>query len=200
MLQRVSIILCIGCLIGCSSDGEDRNDEITSLPYYPISKGMFWEYRGNNTLRTVHVLKIIRLKGAPCAVVQTKEKGKGTTVEYVHTNSAGVFVVATGKNYLSSPIPLLKLPLKTDNHWEFKIRPKNRKEVLQARYLVEPEETVKVPMGEYTAIPVRGEVYNKGQRVQTLYYWFAKDVGIIKQQLETQDSSVVYELVSFQDG
>ena len=61
------------------------------------------------------------------------------------------------------------------------------------------EEEVTVPAGKYKAVTSELEVMASGVNVKTRY-WFAKDVGVVKQTMEFNDKNVEMELSKFQKG
>lgn len=58
------------------------------------------------------------------------------------------------------------------------------------------EETVEVPGGKYQTIRVQIKLEENGQQIETTY-WFAKDVGFVKQTLNVAGISIMLELEKF---
>jgi hypothetical protein len=99
---------------------------------------------------------------------------------------------------VSPPLCLIKYPLKQGQTWESEMMtgsgPKAKVEGTQGG----PEE-VQVPAGKYRAIPCT-IVVTAGTAKYTNVFWFAEDVGIVKQRSELGPQTVIMELTKFEAG
>ncbi len=60
-------------------------------------------------------------------------------------------------------------------------------------------EEVQVPAGKYQAVSVKIETTVNGNKISTTY-WFAPEVGIVKQTMGIQGKSINMELLKFEQG
>ncbi len=63
------------------------------------------------------------------------------------------------------------------------------------------EKEVKVPAGTYKAIPVAGQdIEANGVKITRLTYYFAENVGMVKQVIEIENNKIIIELERFEQA
>ena len=96
---------------------------------------------------------------------------------------------------LSPPVCLLKYPFKKGDTWESETTLGNQQMKVKAK-AVDFEE-VTVPAGKYKAVKADGEFAVAGFTAN-FSYWFAPDVGIVKQTQESNGMKVSFELEKYE--
>ena len=96
---------------------------------------------------------------------------------------------------LSPPICLIKYPLKSGQTWggEMKVRGQS----VKVECSEGEAEDIQVPAGKYRAIPCT-VVVSDGNAKSTTVFWFADDVGIVKQRSDLGPQTVTTELTKFE--
>ena len=89
----------------------------------------------------------------------------------------GVYRLAFGQSKPDAPVRILKLPLKAEDRWT--VEGKTTGVTFKGTFKVGPEETIKVPAGEFKAFPVSIEDLVAGGVQATSKIYYAKDVGIV---------------------
>jgi hypothetical protein len=186
---RLLAALALAALPGCSRPAPPA---VRGSDYYPLEVGLVWSYRGGEHNRTVRVARHEVLDGTPCARVETRQDDEVVATEHVFTRADGVYGLSRDGKKLSRPLLLLKLPPAAGSTWQetFLIDGRRR----QATYRIGKAETVEVPLGRYEAVPLQGEILEGGARVTAFTYWFARDVGMVKQAFKSPGQTVTYEL------
>jgi hypothetical protein len=167
--------------------------QVADSPYYPLKIGTKWTYKGGKTRMTAEVVRHEDLGGLACAVIENRREGKVLRKEHVQATAEGVFLVGVEGRRLKAPVRLLKAGPKPGDHWETQSRDGRRRDT----YLIEAGD-VTVPAGTFATVIVRGEIVEDGRRTSAFAYWFAKDVGIVKQMLVEGGRTTVYELECFE--
>ncbi len=169
---------------------------VADSPYYPLQVGTRWEYREAKESFAVVISKHEIIGGIPCAVVQTERGGRRMASEHVYATEAGVFRQAVDGKKLPRPIPILKLPPQKGDSWEVDW-PRGQQQRTAIFTTAAVAEEVEVPLGKFQALTVHGEIRETEGRT-VFKYWFAAEVGLVKQVLQKQGGSMlVYELEKF---
>ncbi len=184
-------------VVGCGPGSAPTR--VTDGAYYPLQVGTRWDYRGAKESFAVVISKHEIIGGIPCALVQTERDGQRMTGEHVYATEAGVFRQAVDGKKLPRPIPILKLPPRQGESWEV-AWPRGKQQRTAIFTTSAVAEEVEVPLGKYQALAIFGEIREGGDR--TLFkYWFAPEVGLVKQVLQKQGGPMlVYELERFKKG
>ena len=105
--------------------------------------------------------------------------------------------MSTAEKDITPPLRFLKLPIKEGESWTVKAMSENVP--LTGTFTCAPDK-VKVPAGEFKTLRVSCPDFQLGEKKMALDYWFAKDVGIVKQHVQVGKSNVVLELEEFKPG
>ena len=170
--------------------------------YYPLKAGNKWHYQidgggGQKATVVYQVVKIKNVNGNPIAVVEQLINGEVRASEHIGVEAGGVFKYQYKGIDISPPVCLLKYPIKEGSTWETEPKIGSQQLTVSGRQsgIVE----VKVPAGTYQAVSVKLETTVKESKVITTY-WFAPDVGIIKESMGIPGGSINMELVKFEEG
>jgi hypothetical protein len=151
--------------------------------YFPTADGVkrVYEMRiGDNTIEIIEVVTKVEKKDGVWRVGLGREvDGEVQPMTTVRVSDKGVFRVATAGRELPAPHPLLKLPAKPGDTWEWEQEGPPGAGTRKITYKVGKEEEVEVPAGKFKAIPVEAVIDQAG-RVEKVTYWHAPGVGIVK--------------------
>jgi hypothetical protein len=190
----LAISLTSGALQAAS--GQDKAPD-----YFPLKAGTKWSYEltqgGKKTKIDSQIAKVETLDGKSLSVFETSVKGEVAATEHLAATEAGVFRHRVNGIALSPPICILKYPLKKDDTWETETTIAN--EQLKVKGKVLDNEDVTVAAGKYKAFRVEVETSAAGMRATTVF-WFAPDVGVVKQTTENAGMTVTAELEKFEAG
>lgn len=168
--------------------------------YLPLQKGNKWHYRvqvaGKSFDVTTQVSEIEKVKGQSLAKVDAVSQGKVVMSEHLRQDAKGVFRHRVNGIAVSQPVCVLKYPIMKGDSWKSKTKVANQEIELRCRV---GKAEVTVPAGKYKAVTVEAEGKANGQPISTTY-WFAPNVGIVKQTIEIGGTSTTMELVKFEQG
>jgi hypothetical protein len=195
-MRRLPILLILiggSLILGNPVIGGDKK---TSPNYYPLKEGSKWYYRidipgqpAQNAI--VHLAKIEKIDGVALGRLETSLKGTVTTTEHISSDETGIFRHRFNGVPTSKPLCLLKYPVKPGETWQQEITIGTEK--VKSMCKVGQEEEVQVPAGKFKAIPVQIDADANGMKVATTY-WFAADVGVVKQIAEFSGVKITLEL------
>jgi len=186
-------------MFGMLALAEDAAAPVGSA-YYPLKPGSKWTYvvRDQKDRFSIvvdeHKTKIGEF---PTSFVLKASVGdKAVTEEYVVPSAKGVVRIQTGTEIILPELPILQKEMKKDDKWTstFKVG-SARGDEIRADCTVD-EETIRVPAGEYKTIKVISTVTEKGMVLKSTV-WYAKDVGMVKQEINYGDSKVDLELEKY---
>ena len=185
-------VLAIGLASGTerAAMGQDKAPD-----YFPLKAGTKWAYEldqnGKKVKITSQIAKLEKMDGKSLALLETTINGEVAATEHLASTEAGVFRHRVNGIELSPPVCLLKYPLKKDDTWETEATIAN--EQLKIKGKVLDNEEVTVAAGKYKAFRVEVETSAAGMRATTIF-WFAPDVGVVKQTTENAGKTVTAEL------
>ncbi|MDB5310245.1 MAG: hypothetical protein JWO38_4447 [Gemmataceae bacterium] len=159
--------------------------------FYPTKPGTKWTYQFPDADIVLVITKVEEKDGRRIVSVgRVREDGKTTPHEKVEVSDKGlrrleesVFRVRIdggpeledGWAVRKPPLCLLKLPVKPDEKWEVQLTPE-----LPATLTARAAERVKVPAGEFEAVPVDYVAAVPGREEMRFRYWYAPGVGVVK--------------------
>jgi hypothetical protein len=123
------------------------------------------------------------------SAVEEKNGGKLVTTEYVEmggkrrpaqvrlVSADGVFLVAENGRKYDEPWCILKLPYREGQKWETRLR--GRGFEADGTMRTGPIETVRVPVGEVSAVRIEWE-FTIGQNRHTATHWYAHGIGLVR--------------------
>jgi hypothetical protein len=169
--------------------------------YYPLKPGTKWFYELNTNGQKIklnnQVAKIENIDGKSLALVETVINGTVSATEHMQTTDKGVFRHRINGIELTPPVCILKYPFKKDETWEVETTVGAEKLTIKAK-AVDSEE-VTVPAGKYKALKADVDTTVMGMQVSATY-WFAPEVGVVKQTMVIQGKDITLELDKFEAG
>jgi hypothetical protein len=167
--------------------------------YFPLKVGTKWSYEltqgAKKTKVSSQIAKVETVDGKSLSLLETTINGEVAATEQLATTEAGVFRHRVNGIELTPPVCILKYPLKKDATWETEATIAN--EQLKIKGKVIDNEEVTVAAGKYKAFRVEVETSAAGMRATTIF-WFAPDVGVVKQTTENAGMTFTAELEKFE--
>jgi len=179
--------------------------------YYPLAVGNAWEYKLQSALRTASMTatlsKTEKIDDVELFVLEGKIDGALVASEHLRATTEGVFrhrhtVFDAGKAgapqvaIVVPPFKLFAYPAKEDGTWKGELTTNDPKEGAKKTEFTAtsaPEE-VTVPAGTYKTIRVKFELPAEKSEIT---YWFAENVGFVKQVIKTPDLEATLTLEKF---
>jgi hypothetical protein len=189
-------------LESASSQPLQKGDEAKTPNYYPLEIGNTWHYtltiEGKKENIKAHITKSEFSNGK--FAMRLEVPGLGITEHLIQTGH-GVYRYRYNDATISPPFHLLPYPAKVGTKWkgEFSaVKGKTRfppKSTFEGE--IQGEENVEVPAGKYKALKVVITITSNAQE-STSTFWFAKDVGIVKQSVRIGKTLATAELEKFE--
>jgi hypothetical protein len=169
--------------------------------YFPLKAGTKWTYELTQGAKKIKINsqigKVETIDGKSLSLLETMINGEVSATEQLAKTEAGVFRHRVNGIELTPPVCILKYPLKKNDTWEAEATIAN--EPLKIKGKVIDNEEVTVAAGKYKAFRVEVETSAAGMRATTTF-WFAPDVGVVKQTTENAGMTVTAELEKFEAG
>ncbi len=194
--------MILGVVIAVAAVAQEPATDNEKTPdYYPLTVGTKWIYAvtadGQKSKLTNQVAKIETIDGKKLAVVETLTDGVVTATVHIAATDKGVFCHRMNGVELSPPICILKYPFKKDDTWEVETTVSAEKMTVKGK-AVDIEE-VTVPTGKYKALKAEMDRTVAGVQV-TATFWFAPDVGVVKQTMASSGKEATLVLEKFDAG
>jgi hypothetical protein len=185
-------------------------DKPVETAYYPLKVGNTWTYKAGDTKIVVTVKKLEEVNKQSCARVEAANSNKIDLVEHVAVKDgsdgkpAGVYRYSAAGKMAKDPVCFLflvkkgeTLEPKTDETWQ--VDTKVGPEELKGSFKSGTVDELKVPAGTYkNVVTVTSQDLKANGQPVSLKYYFAKDVGMIKQVMTVGTAAeVVLELEKF---
>jgi hypothetical protein len=163
--------------------------------YLPVTIGTKWTYKTSDGEAEEKV-----------TAVDEKADGLHVTVEYGHTSGAarsavirvsdqGVFRVTEGGRTYDTHLPVLRLPVRAGDTWEYDL-PGSK---IKARAKVAGEEAVEVPAGKFKAVRVDITYDYQDGRELKLSRWFALGFGLVREEHGGRETRALKTFVPARD-
>lgn len=195
-------VVLLSALPGWAQAPDPAKTKASAPNYYPLKTGTRWEYQvdlGNNQKRTMvnQIAKIENINGKDMARLETLMDGNVSATEHLTATNEGIFRNRFNGVEVDPPVCLLKYPVKEGTTW--KGQTKIGDQQLDISGSEGKTEAVQAGGTNYQAATAVVETTVNGMKISTKY-WFAPDVGIVKQSLEFGGRTINMELVKFQAG
>jgi hypothetical protein len=206
----------VGLLVAAAAmPGRTQEKKGYKSEWYPLSEGNHWRYKA--TVNDAPTQQVDITVGKPEAfehkyTVDKKEVSeagvryrlkivtvskKNELFEHVAVLRDGVYRLSTANKEITPPLMFLKLPIKQGQSWTVNATSENV--TLAGTFTCEADD-VKVPAGAFKAVHVSCPDFQLNNEKMAVDYWFAKDVGIVKQHVRVGKSNVLLELEQFKPG
>jgi hypothetical protein len=174
--------------------GAGAPDTVPATPYFPLQVGNVWHYRAGENQFTLRVTRHEKIGGVMCARVEMVMNKKKVADEHLGVGADGLARYAVAGKEVKPPILLLKLPVKDGNTW--KVESKFDGKLLRGSF-TEGSAEVKVPAGKYQAVTVTAADLEVDGVKMGLTYYFAENVGMVKQAIDLAGQKILVELEKF---
>ena len=218
-MRYIPCWIMLGLLLPASAvpgQGQEKKPmpyEMTS-PFYPLRVGNQWTYKstiGDAPPQKVtitaeqaepyeykHTLAKMQEVSEPIVRYRLKKvSGSKELNEYVAVLKDGVYRFAAAGKEITPPLRFLKLPLTKGESWT--INSVSENVPLTGTFTCD-DATIKVPAGQFQTKHVWSKDFQVGTEKMVIEYWFARDVGIVKQHHHVVNSDEVLELEEFRAG
>jgi hypothetical protein len=219
---QLSASVALFLLLASAGPGQTQKTEPMEVhsDYYPLGAGYQWTYKA--TVNEAPPQKVTIMAGKPevfeykftvdkkeiseqavrypLKIVSGPKESLKQMNEQVAVLKDGVYRISTaGKDTsppkeITPPLRFLKLPVKGGETWTVSATSEN---VALAGTFTSDMEPVKVPLGNFETLHVSSPDFQLGNEKMAVDYWFAKDVGLVKQRVRVGKSNVVLELEAF---
>jgi len=195
ILSCAGLALPLLLVLGTAARAADKAPE---TPYFPLKVGDSWDYRMGDTKFTLKVAKFEEVDKQNCARVEMTVGGKLHSYDLLAVKADGVYRYVTDGNKAEPPVCFLKLPPKKDETWKVESSVAGMGKLTGTFKSGEVEE-VKVGDKKYEKVVTvsSDDMMAGGQKISVTYY-FAKDVGMVKQTLSVNGQQAVIELEKFE--
>lgn len=176
---------------------QDPKKEVIESPYYPLKVGTRWTYKIGDKKVHILVAKHEKVGDTMAALIQAGEDLSldDKTTEHVAATAEGIFRFAAQGEVAEPPVMVLKLPVKKDSTWKIDSTISG---ISIKGDFKSSEEEVTVPAGKFKTITATSDNVTMGDEKMTITYWFAKDVGMVKQIVTRGNNKVLLELEKFE--
>lgn len=211
MYKKIIIIILLSILLsGCNTNKEPESnveddveiDEEKLIAYFPVLEGMHYEYRGEG-IEYAAFIRDIKYVDEP--FVQIHDNNGGTIVATIYkVEEARISIISQQEEFYSDHNLLSKLdkdvrekeiilkpPLQEATSWESNNK---RKEIIKTGM------TLEVPAGKfYDVIKVASKSLHIENEI-TNYYYYAKNIGLVKEESIGEYFNVISELKAFKNS
>jgi hypothetical protein len=168
--------------------------------YYPLKVGSKWHYqvdtgKGQKVLVATQISKIENIDGKDLALLDILVGGNPAGSEHLSSDAQGVYRNRQNGQNVAPPVCLLKYPLKEGAEWKTEIKISGQPGTVAARQ--GGSEEIQVPAGKFRTVTSSLETIVEGQTIST-NYWFAENVGIVKQTVKLPTGTVEMELIKYE--
>lgn len=152
--------------------------------WMPLDAGAKWEYvSADDNSTTTDTREIVRASQAD-GVLTAHQRTINLTQDF-RKDADGVAVIKTSNRGEAKPRYIIKHAMKDGDTWE------NDMGGYSEVRTVGKAEKVKLPAGEFEAVPVKFQYVQNGQAFQTGTVWYADGVGLVRIDTEGSASEVL---------
>ena len=220
---RILVAALLATIVAMPSVGQDAKQPVTkqfTSDLYPIGTGLQWEYRITDlkapkaaegaakkpasVIVTAGAKQIFAVKRKNQQDEPTEHvvgynlhvQGGGKVLqEQVLVDSDGVYRVSGAGKTIIPPLRILKANAKKGDTWSCESQSENA--TMKGDFVVD-EEVIQVPAGTFKTVVVRSRDFTVGAQPISLAVWYSRDVGMVKQHIQSGNHEVVLELEKFE--
>jgi hypothetical protein len=170
-------------------------DKAGETPYYPLQVGNTWNYRAGENRYSMRVAKHEKVGDAMTAKVEMLVDGKVRSEENIGVTGDGVYRYSYEGKEAKPSVRFLKLPPKKGDTWDVNSRWGN--DTIKGTFKA-GEETVTVPAGKFETVTSSCDKFTAGDTEISVTYYFAENVGVVRQVIEASGQKIVIELEKFE--
>lgn len=168
--------------------------------YFPVHKGSKWVYVSGDSRSThQYIIEVVdtRKDGTKTIVTMTATDGDEVRKMIVEVDSAGVHQTNLDGESFYPRLTILSDSLKAGSRWRNDVKAEKHSRV--GEWICFEPVTIRVPAGEYKAVPVVSvSKYFGDDTIAT--GWYAPGIGLVKQVLVSKGSSITRVLKSYTPG
>jgi hypothetical protein len=173
-------------------------------PYLPTAVGATAVYRttaGKLAMETTDTVKEVAKTAGGVRVTVERTSGSGfrPAEEQTDVTASGLTRVRSGGRATDPPMPVLKVPAKAGDAWEWEATKADGEPAQKVKVKVLGEEEVEVPAGKFRAVRVEVEEEERGRTTRS-EAWYAPKVGLVKRVFHRGTFDQVQVLQSFTPG
>lgn len=197
---RLLLVLCAGTLAvaaipGLAADprGTAPADPLLSCELLPLAVGQEWTYKSGPLEVTERVTRHEKVGDEMCARIETVYNGDVVAFEHVAVRKDGVFRVAIAGKPVEPPLQFLKLPATKGTTWS--VESVIVGQTVKGDFAIS-ESTVKVGEETLPVVVVEGKDFTAGKNKLAFTYFFAPNVGKVKQIVYANGQESILQLES----
>ncbi len=166
--------------------------------YFPLKEGAVWTYRTNNGSEYKTKVESVKKEDGDVVAKLVTRGTKGLiSTEQVKVQKDGVFRIEFSGKKVDPPVQLLKFPFKNNETWKFDAEV--GKQPIKGGFTVTEAKGIKVGDKTYDTIKVESKDVKVDEQGTTITYYFARDVGLVKQTIVIGNTTVEVELVEYKE-
>jgi len=168
--------------------------------YFPTKLKTTWTYKVGDNLVEVRVAKSETVAKEEHFQFDTVVGKEAKTSEMFVVRADGVYRTKVKEDKLDPFVKILPLPIKEGTSWDVnsKLGTQTVKGTLK---VVKEKDKIKVQGVDYEAVQVEGKDLDIAGAKTTVRIWFAKGVGIVKEEFVLQNGDkVTLDLSKFEEG
>lgn len=180
---------------------DSRAGDQKTPDYYPLQVGNQWNYKldvnGKDAAMITRIAKVETINEKAYARLEAEVGGQVKATEHLRITDKGLVRLKTNDFEADPPLLLIKKGAKAGDKWGGKFTVLDKGEKKEAKYeAVAGDEMVKVPAGRFKTLRVAIRLEENGMVVNTTY-WFAPNVGFVKQTVEAPGLTITIELEKY---
>jgi hypothetical protein len=197
MPLSVRLLLVLGLCVFPPLVGGADDASKPEPSYYPITVGNVWNYKTDDGKFTAKVISQEKIEGQNCARIELSFGGKPNCFEHIAVKPDGIYRYSFNGVRSAQPVLLLKLPPRKGDSWT--VEAKGAGDPIKGTFKVDEDE-VKVPAGTYKtfSVTLKQDTTVTGAPAVGCTYWFAPDVGIVKQEYKVGNQLTTAVLEKFE--
>jgi hypothetical protein len=178
-------------------DNKTDDQQNDAASYYPLKVGNTWHYKIGDTKMVLTVTRFEKIADQTCARVEMRTGGNTQAVEHIALKDGGVYRYGFEGKQAEPPVKFLEHPERLGHTW--KVKSAIGGEKLSGTFKIGKVDKLTVPAGTFHNVVTASseDMDANGQKIGFTYY-FAKDVGMIKQTIKILTQEVAIELEKFE--
>ena len=188
-------LLLVACCFLTVAMPLHAGDQPASCPYFPTDVGSEWVFKSGNIEVRERVTKHEEIDGEVCVRIETLLGERVVSFEHIAVREDGIYRVAIAGKKLEPAFCFFRLPVQIGDKWTAETAVGERS--IRGEFSTGASQ-VRVPAGSFETISTAGRNFTiEGIKFD---YYFAEDVGKVKQAVMFGENRAVLELVSYHIG
>lgn len=195
------VALSLGAVAVASAQDKDKAKEPAhTSPFFPLKLGTVWNYRAGEAMFAYRVGRFEDVNKVPTARLEMLINNQVVSAENIGVTKDGVYRfkwAQPGKGAKEAKPPIRILPLELKDGAEWSAGETVGDEKVEGKFVlsgVKERQKVKIGAKEYDTIVVTSKDLKVNGVKVGLKYYFAENIGMVKQELEVAGNKVTFEL------